>query len=287
MGKGLDRMAHYYGLIRRRSGIAALALAIFLTALNGVVFSSDDYVIGAEDVLQISVWGNPELSITAVPVRPDGKVSAPLVGDVQASGLTPNQLQEKLAEKIKEFVQNPHVTVIVSGINSYKVYAMGNGVRSGAVSLKTSTTLLQFLAIAGLTERADLQNAYLLRNKERIGVDFYKLWVKGDISQSVLLVPGDIIFVPDDFEKRINLVGQVRTPQVINYKEGLTVVDVVLIAGGVTEFASANSTVVMRKSGKEIKEIKVRLNDVLKKGDISQNVVLLPGDTVIVPEGLF
>src|SRR5271155_1120827 len=107
-----------------------------------------NYIIGAQDVLDISVWKEPEVSRT-VPVRPDGKISLPLLNDVQAAGLTPLQLAAQVTESLKKFVANPQVTIIVTTINSQRVYIMGEVTRPGAYPLLPGMTILQALSSGG------------------------------------------------------------------------------------------------------------------------------------------
>jgi polysaccharide export outer membrane protein len=165
-----------------------------------------DYVIGPGDTVQIFVWRNPELSVT-VPVRPDGKISTPLVEDMVAVGKTPSQLARDVEGVLAEYVRQPTVNVIVTeAVSSFR---------------------------------------------------------------------------------QVRVVGQVRQPQSVAYRDGLTVLDVVLAVGGVSEFAAPNRARVVRtKDGKQT-EIRVKLGDLLDKGDLRQNVVLQPGDVLVIPESLF
>ncbi|MBI4684850.1 MAG: polysaccharide biosynthesis/export family protein [Nitrospirae bacterium] len=248
---------------------------------------TSDYFIGDEDMLQISVWGNPELGVH-VPVRPDGRISVPLVGDVRAAGVTPQELKAALEKEFTRFVKAPTVSVIVTAVNSFKVYILGEGVTtSGAVTLKRNTTLMQQLAQFGSLKNADLNNSHVLRDGQKLNVDFYKLIVKGDVAQDIRLKPNDVIFIPDNFEKRITVVGAVKKPTVIPYREGMTVLDAILSAGDFTEFAKQNDVVVVRKEGSEVRNIEVRLKDVIKGGEISKDIPLKPGDLIIVKTGIF
>src|SRR5437660_10352464 len=113
-----------------------------------------DYVIGADDTLHISVWKEPDLTET-LPVRPDGKISLPLLNDVQAAGLTPMQLADSLTEKLKKYLADPRVTVVVTQMNSQRVYILGEVLHSGALPLLPNMTVLQALATAGFTQFAN------------------------------------------------------------------------------------------------------------------------------------
>jgi len=255
----------------------------------------EGYIIGDEDVLQISVWGSPELTVQ-VPVRPDGRISVPLAGDVKAAGLTPQELKAFLEKELTKYVKAPTVSVVVTAVNSFKVFVLGEGISgaasgttgtSGAITLRRNTKLLQLLAQLGSLQNVDLNNSFILRNGQKLNVDFYKLAVKGDISQDIQLRPNDEIFLPDNFEKRIMVMGAVRTPSAVPYREGMTTLDAILSAGGFTEFANPNDVLVARKEGNEVKNIEVKLNDVLKRGQIDKDLPLRPGDRIIVKTGIF
>jgi polysaccharide export outer membrane protein len=158
------------------------------------------YLIGAEDVLHISVWREPELTNT-VPVRPDGKITVPLINDVQAVGLTPMQLALSITEKLKKFVTEPQVTVIVTAINSRRIYIVGEVGRAGAFTLVPGMTVLQALSSAGgFSQFADLKSIYILRveNNKTLRFPFnYKEVIKGNrAEQNIVLKPGDTIVVP-------------------------------------------------------------------------------------------
>jgi polysaccharide export outer membrane protein len=159
-----------------------------------------NYIIGAQDVLDISVWKEPELT-RVVPVRPDGKISLPLLNDVQATGLTPLQLAAQISESLKKFVTNPQVTVIVSQVNSQRVYILGEVARAGAYPLLPGMTVLQGLSSAGgFTQFANIKKIYVLRqeNGKQQKYPFnYKEVVGGkQPEQNILLKAGDTIVVP-------------------------------------------------------------------------------------------
>jgi len=157
------------------------------------------YVIGAEDVLYVSVWKEPDLTNT-LPVRADGMISLPLLNDVQAAGLTPMQLAESITEKLKKYVSEPHVTVVVTQMNSKRIYVMGEVMHPGPMNLLPDMNVLQALASAGFTQFANTKGIYVLRTERgtprKIPVNYKKL-VKGEVmDQNVALKPGDTIVVP-------------------------------------------------------------------------------------------
>jgi len=158
------------------------------------------YLIGPDDTLQVSVWKEPELS-GSVPVRPDGKISIPLVDDVQAAGLTAVQLSEQIADKLKRFVTNPHVTVIVTAINSRRVYVLGEVNHPGGFTLLPDMNILQAISDAGgLTQFAHGKKVYVLRTEGGKQVKYpfnYSKVLKGENpEQNIALKSGDTIVVP-------------------------------------------------------------------------------------------
>jgi len=158
------------------------------------------YVIGAQDVLDINVWKEAEITRT-VPVRPDGKISLPLVRDIQAAGFTPMQLERLIAEKLQKYITDPQVTVIVKEINSRRIYILGEVNRAGTFTLLPNMTVLQALSGAGgFTQFANVKGIYVsrLENGKQVKYPFnYKAVVGGETSgQNILLKPGDTIVVP-------------------------------------------------------------------------------------------
>jgi len=161
--------------------------------------AAETYVIGASDVITISVWKEPTLSGSLL-VRPDGMISLPLLGDIQASGLTPLQLADQIATKLKKFVQDPNVSVVVSQIHSKVVYLMGEVGKKGPIEMTPGMTLLEAIGSAGgITEFANAKKIYILRDEagkhEKIPVH-YKEALKGDSALDLVLKPGDTIVVP-------------------------------------------------------------------------------------------
>lgn len=158
------------------------------------------YIIGEQDSLNITVWKEKEISGIVV-VRPDGKITVPLVGEISVVGMTPVQLQTLLAEKLKPFVTIPQVTVAVTNIRSRKVYLIGHAAREGPFMINSSTTVLQIIAEAGgLRDFAKRKKIYILRKQgnEQVRFSFnYNDVIKGkNTSQNILLQPGDTIVVP-------------------------------------------------------------------------------------------
>lgn len=201
------------GYLRRAVWVVAAALGCFLAPAwaaepsgAGSEGGAPDaqYVIGPGDTVQVFVWRNPELSVT-VPVRPDGKISTPLVEDMVAVGKTSSQLAREIEKVLAEYIRSPQVNIIVTN--------------------------------------------------------------------------------PVSTFSHVKVIGEVATPQSVPYREGLTALDVVLAVGGLTEFAAGNRAKIVRKNadGKDV-EIRVRLDALVRKGKISENVPVQPGDVLIVPE---
>jgi polysaccharide biosynthesis/export protein len=165
-----------------------------------VAATDPDYKIGPQDMLRIDVWKEPDIS-RVVPVRPDGKITLPLVNDVQASGLTTNQLAAKIAEGLKKYITSPQVTVGVTEINSRKFFVSGEVARPGAFPLLPNMTVLQALSSAGgFTQFAREKKIYILRMEDGKQVKHpfnYKEVISGkSVEQNIILEGGDIIVVP-------------------------------------------------------------------------------------------
>lgn len=158
------------------------------------------YIIGPEDVLDISVWKEPDVS-RVVPVRPDGRISLPLINDVQAAGLSPQQLAGTLTERLRKYLNEPQVTVIVTAINSQRVFVVGEVLRAGAFPMLPGMTVLQALSSAGgFTTFADVKKIHVVRMRDgkQLELPFnYRAVLKRDRpEQNINLDPGDTTVVP-------------------------------------------------------------------------------------------
>jgi polysaccharide export outer membrane protein len=181
-------------------GPAVAAPVAPVTAVETAILSNvNDYKIGPEDLLDISVWKNPELSRT-VPVRPDGKVSLPLVNDIQAAGLTPIELRQQLIDRLAEFIPAPEVAVIVREVHSMKIAVIGSVKTPGRYELKSAATVLEMIALAqGFTDFASRDRIVVLRqeNGETKRIPFnYRKVASGDEQANLVVQSGDIILVP-------------------------------------------------------------------------------------------
>ncbi|HEV8441353.1 MAG TPA: polysaccharide biosynthesis/export family protein [Methylomirabilota bacterium] len=180
--------------------VVAWAQAPAPAVRDGKADARTDYQIGPEDVLDIAVWNNTSLSRTT-PVRPDGKISLPLLNDVQAAGLTPMQLREVITKKLTEYMPNPEVSVIVREVNHFKVSVLGEVKKPGRYDLKGQTTVLDAIALAGgLNDFAARSRITILRNNgsstSRIPVNYNKIFSAGSEQENLVLQPGDIVLVP-------------------------------------------------------------------------------------------
>jgi polysaccharide export outer membrane protein len=169
------------------------------TAAASATSATDSYLIGASDVLTVTVWREPTFS-GSVLVRPDGMISLSLLGDIQAAGMTPLQLADEISEKLKKFIQDPKVSVVLTQINSKKIFLLGEVAKKGPVDMTPGMTLLEAIASGGgLTDFANSRKIYILRDKagkqEKIPVQ-YKDALKGKGEFNVVLQPGDTIVVP-------------------------------------------------------------------------------------------
>jgi len=199
----------WMGRLRRSLLLAVLVCASACSWVHGeetaprsVTAAPDEYQVGPNDVLSIVVWKQPDISVAQIPVRPDGRLSLPLVGEIQVRGLTTRQIKEVITERLKEYVTEPNVTVIVLQVNYPVAYLIGEVNRPGPVPIRQDTTVLQLISMAGgFTSFADRDDVKILRReggKEyRLKFD-YPAVVKGKHPEQNLVVrPGDVILVED------------------------------------------------------------------------------------------
>ncbi len=175
---------------------------------SGTAEVSSQYVIGPGDKLSIFVYEAPPLSVNELPVRPDGRISVPLVPDLMAAGKTPSELGSEISEKLKKFVQNPNVTVMVKSFEG-------------------------------------------------------------------------------PLDRQVRVIGEAVDPQAIPFQENMSVLDVMIATKGLTKYAAGNRAVIVRRVGAKEERIPVHLSDLIRDGDISQNVLMKPGDTLIIPQSYF
>jgi polysaccharide export outer membrane protein len=159
-----------------------------------------DYVIGPDDVVSVEFWRDKDLSTEAV-VRPDGKISVPLLNDVAAAGLTPDQLRQALMIDARRFVEDPNITIVIKQINSRKVFITGQVEKPGSFPLKVPTTVVQLIAMAGgLREYADVKRIFIVRNdaggQTTRPFNYSEVLNGKNLAQNIELKPGDTVIVP-------------------------------------------------------------------------------------------
>ncbi len=252
-----------------------------------------DYKIGAKDLLEISVFGLEEMNKT-VRVSEDGKITLPLLGEVEVEGLTKTELEKKLSQLLEEkYLQSPQVTVFIKEYQSKRISVLGAVGKPGPYELLGRQTLLQLISEAGgLTEDAG-DDIIVIRQFQdgtsislKISID--DLFLKGDARLNIPLEPNDIVNIPAEKTVLIYVFGQVRKPGALEVKKSNipTLLQVIAQAGGFSERASKGGVLIKRinKDGKE-KQIKVNVKDIIKGK--KKDIQLLENDVVYVPETIF
>jgi len=181
-----------------RNMVASISPSLPPSPIERAVVS--DYILGAEDVIEVLVWKNVDLSKTVF-VRPDGKISLPLIGDVQAAGLTPNELRDSIKALLRKYKKTPEVSVIIRAINSFSIFLVGEIASPGKIQLRSDTTLLQAIVLAGgFTEFADVKKILVLRRENgqerRFRINYNDIVSGRGANTNILLKRGDTILVP-------------------------------------------------------------------------------------------
>lgn len=246
--------------------------------------SRNEYRIGNEDELDISVYGDEKLSKIQT-VRPDGKIAYPFVGDLQATGSTPDELKAQITAGLSQLFRNPRVTVIVTKQTGKPVYLLGEVKKPGYLRLKLQASLLEAISQAeGLTETADLRGALLIREGQVLPVSFEKLLRRGDFSQNINLQPQDMVFIPNISYRKVLVLGEVKSPQAVPLKPGMTLMEVIAQAGGFTKDAVPKHILVLRGGLGDPQALNVNADEITKPGGAPQNLLLQPNDIVYVPK---
>jgi polysaccharide export outer membrane protein len=271
---------------RYRWPLMLALLGLLVSTVAGELEAADEaYVIGPEDVLEVQVWDNKDLNQVTF-VRPDGRTSLPLVGEIQAAGRTVKQLQDELVEIYAKTVKQPVVTVIVRQINSRPVHFVGGFGRPGIVQLTRELSLMEAVAVVGgLTAGADAENGYVVRGDKRIPVDFNKLLQKGDLNQNLKLQPGDSVVAP--VADLVFIQGEVRRPGAVKYTSDLTIVTAITQAGGPTPLAATGRVELLRGEGEKRSRIRVDLEKMLRSPEENPDLRLRANDIIFVPQRLF
>jgi protein involved in polysaccharide export with SLBB domain len=246
--------------------------------------------LGAGDVLNFALYGEPALSQLSVPIGPDGRVSFLEAQDVPAAGLTVDELRAKMDAALAKYRHAPHVIITPVAFNSKKYFLLGSVVHAGAFTLNQPTTILEAIARAGgletalqqrnVVEIADLQRAFLVRHGRRLPVNFEKLFQRGDLSQNVQLAPGDYLFIPPANLKQVYVVGEVQTPGPAPYTGNLSALGTIAEEGGFTKRAWKQKILVIRGSLTHPRTFVVDANDILSAR--AAGFRLKPNDIVYV-----
>jgi polysaccharide export outer membrane protein len=286
----------------RKTSVVPIAAALVLAGLVPLLAQEQEpapsqvvieYRIGPKDLLEISVFGVNELN-TTVRVSEDGKITLPLLKEVEVEGLTKSELEKKLAGLLEgKYVQNPQVTIFIKEYQSKRVSVMGAIGNPGTYELLGRQSLLQIISQAGgLTRDAGKEIIVMRQLADGSSVSHHimidDLILRGDPQFNILLAPNDIINVPVDTVVAIYIFGQVKNPGALQVKKSNmpTLLQAVAQAGGFTDRAARGSVLIKRKdpTGKE-QEIKVNAKDILKGK--KKDVQLEENDTVYVPESFF
>ncbi len=281
--------------------IKALLPTLLLAALvlvwgPAVPASAQEYVIGARDVLKITVWGQDDLS-KEYPVDPDGYVSFPLIGRVKATGLTPTAFAGELRTRLeKDYLVNPQVLVSVREYLSQKVHVSGEADKPGVYYLSGPTTVRDILSRAGGLSKAAGSQVVLVRAaslREAAGkspeAGTLRLNVArvlaGDSAENVQVGDGDTLVVPKG--NTFFVFGEVKKPGAYQLEKETNVLEGITLAGGFTDKASPGRVRVIRSMGGGQQVISVDMNDVIKRGQREKAIPLLENDVVVVPESFF
>jgi polysaccharide export outer membrane protein len=268
---------------------SAIAAAILVGLAPLETAEAKEYVIGAADLIAISVLDNKDLD-TVVSVTPGGKIAVPLIGDTQAAGLTVSELTDRLTQELAKKVKSPQVTVTLREVNSYRIYFLGRVGKPGILTSKSEVTLLQALSMAGgILDGADLSLAYVARGKDRVPVDFVKLVRKGDLSHNIALEPDDTVVIPDNPQNVIYVTGEVKQPGMLPFvkERDWTALKAVVAVGGFTQFAAKSKAYLIREGGGGRTTVPIDFNDLMRNPEAGKDVSLIPGDILVVPQSLF
>ena len=241
------------------------------------------FVLGVEDVVTISVYPSAQLDVTQA-IRPDGKISVLPTGDLQAAGLTVEQLRLAVRKRLSGILLDPIVNVVVTKYNSRRVAVLGSVMKPGVLRMQSEVTVLDCISqMGGLSPVADLYRAMLFRNDQVIPIDFDALFRKGDLSQNVTLQAGDAIFVPSIRDNKVYVMGEVGSPGVVSWQGPLSVMQVVSLVGGFTKDARRNMVMIVRGGIGEPRLSIVDTASMTREGAFEKDVTLQTGDIVYVP----
>lgn len=250
----------------------------------------DVYIIGPGDVIEVHVWNRPDISSSELVVGPDGYVSLQRIGGVYVGGMTRQQAQEALEEKLKEFYIDPQVTLSVRLYNNNRAFVLGRVIQPGIVNFKGPGSLIEALSLAGGILPSEGSPTYTAKcsiirgDRQIIWVDLKELLYDGNLALNARIQNDDIIYVPAATQKLVYVMGAVFTPNAIVYTPEMSFMDALMMTGGPTEDAKLKNTFLLRWDGQERAVRQVNLRHMLENGDMSQNYLLQPNDIIFVSE---
>jgi polysaccharide export outer membrane protein len=263
---------------RYRAWGVLVAVLVVLLAVGA--HADPEFRIGVDDVLAISVWDNKDVD-QVVFVRPDGKISLPLAGEVAVRGMTVAELEARLSEMYQRTIKGARVTVVVREIRSRPIFFIGGVGRTGPMQLTQDWDLLQAISAAGgLQPAADLEAAYVLREGKILRVDFERLIQKGDLVQNIKLQPGDTIVVP--LAEQVYLEGDVKRPGPLKYTKDLTLLDAITQAGGFSDLAIPRRVTLVRGEGGKKSSVEINVSEIMRREQPASDVLLKPRDLIVV-----
>lgn len=240
------------------------------------------YLLGPGDVLQISVWGYPELT-NIITVRPDGMVSFPLINEIKAVGKTPEEIRQEINQQLSKILKDAQVSLTVINFRTINVSVLGEVNKPGLYSLTERVDVLKAISAAGgLTDKAGLKNATIIREEQEIiSVDLEKLLIQNDLTQNYLLNSGDSLYIPKAFTiTNISVAGEVNSPGFYSLEGKVDVLKAMSASGGLTQKADFKNAIIT-KLNNEI--IQVNLEKLLIQKDLTQNYPLETGDSLFIP----
>ena len=245
-----------------------------------------DYKIRIEDTLLVSVWQHNDLNVTAI-VGPDGTISIPLIGNIAVNGLTKQAAQELVATKLKKYVKEPVVTINVTEYGGRRVRVLGQVNNPGSFVFAGQLTLLEAVSRAGgPTAAAQLHQCAIFRGTETvIEIDLYELLYEKNMKLDIPLEPGDTVFVPDNINSRVFVLGEVKTPGLYDLGGHLTVLEAIAKAGSYTAEANLGQVCIVRGDLEKPQIIQVDIRKQILKGTPPKQQNLKPKDVVFVPKG--
>jgi polysaccharide export outer membrane protein len=244
------------------------------------------YRLQPDDIMRVSVFGEPELTTEQV-VDPQGFINMQFGGQIHAEGLTLDELIAAIEKGLSEILVEPKVQVSLTFFHRPKVYVLGQVTRPGLHEFKVGNKIMEAIAQAGsFTEAAALEKATLTHKdlQEQLPLDLKRLFYDGDMSQNLPLQDGDTIYIPEDTKNKYFVLGEVNRPGMFRLKGDETVMEAISSAGGINQRGSLKGTCIIRGDLKNPQRIKLDVGKLLKSADMSQNIMLQPGDVVYVPE---